>query len=226
MTTQEAISKYSKEHLHAIAEWYNWKINDSRVPKGVKLIGNNMFEKNHSLKFSLHQEWVKAKTLEEKRPLIQYYIKIWGGIRGNAPSKINTYNVENANDLIRYGKKGIASWSKALVLHNPKHFAIYDARVSVSINVLQILYNVENIKLFPLLPSQNKKVIDANKRLKTESISKGWEIASPDCFYEEYLEILKAIADENNSDVATIEMLLFATTEDLIRNWESQISQI
>jgi flagellar biosynthesis/type III secretory pathway chaperone len=88
--------------------------------------------------------------------------------------------------------------------------------------VLQLLYKVKDIKLYPLLSSRNKKVVDAIERLKKESISNGWEIASPDCFYQEYLEILKATAEETNSNVATIEMLLFATTEDLIRQWESK----
>lgn len=56
MTTQEAISKYVKEQLPKIAELYTWKINDSMIPKGVQLSGDNMFEKNLSLKLSLNKE--------------------------------------------------------------------------------------------------------------------------------------------------------------------------
>jgi hypothetical protein len=121
-----------------------------------------------------------------------------------------------AEELIEKGVKGIASWSKALVVHDYTKYAIFDARVSCSLNARQIIYDTKDKRLYPILASQNKRIVEANKKLK--SISKEYDWIKPNeyTFYNEYLELLSYSARDLNSNISTVEMLLFAKAEELI----------
>ena len=69
--------------------------------------------------------------------------------------------------------------------------------------------------LFPVLPSRNKIVALGNKLIKATAKSESWEKAYEENFYTQYLKILNYVAKELNSDISTIEMLLFAKAEEL-----------
>jgi hypothetical protein len=110
--------------------------------------------------------------------------------------------------LIKRGINGVSSWSKALVLHDCNKYAIFDARVSISLNYLQVINNTKDKILFPILPSQNNKIKFANRKLK--EISKDWKKVGNNEFYSLYLELLYVTAKELNTNISIIEMLLFA----------------
>ena len=159
---------------------------------------------------------------------MEYYISDWGGIKGNKPATLNEYSKKTANELILKKTDGISSWSKALVLSDPNKYAIYDARVAISINCLQLI-NKKNFKkvLFPLLIGKSRmSIIQKNaidKQIKEIAKNENWECLDKATFYEEYLHILKttnqALRKENikTHGISTIEMLLFAETEELIK---------
>ena len=65
----------------------------------------------------------------------------WGGVEALI---WNHYN-----ELIKRGINGVSSWSKALVLHDCNKYAIFDARVSSSLNYLQVINNTKEKILFP-----------------------------------------------------------------------------
>ena len=217
MEILDSIIKICEENLDTENNWYSWRtINESKIPEGIILPHGNQYEKNISLKKLLHSKWKNEPDLNEKGKFIEYYIKTWGGIKRNNHKTMGDYKSLPANVLIEKGKKGIASWSKALVIHNPKLYAIFDARVSCSLNSLQIIDSVKSKYRFPILSSQNKTITKANKVLKRISKVEDWEIANEYNFYEKYLTLLKKSSSLLNTDISTIEMLLFAKAEELI----------
>lgn len=176
----------------------------------------NQYIKNLVLKQELNNKWKNSKTSEEKLELIKYYIATWGGIHTNSQKSMNEYSKLSARELIRKGKKGIASWSKAIVIHDPNKYAIFDARVAISLNCLQKLYNIENKVLFPVLSSRNKVVARGNKLIKETAKIETWEKVNEEIFYDQYLEILKKVSVEFDTNISTVEMLLFAKAEGLV----------
>ncbi|MEZ5031987.1 MAG: hypothetical protein R2787_11345 [Saprospiraceae bacterium] len=213
----QAITEYSKQLLDSTNDWYNWReINEEKLPGGISLPAGNQYKKNVALKNQLHREWVNA-DIEKRFALTKYYIADWGGIHTNSPDSLFEYSTKSASYLIKNGKKGIASWSKAIVLHDPNKYAIFDARVAISLNCLQVLNNVENKKIYPILSSRNKIVAAGNKYIRDKASAERWIKADDSMFYKEYLNLLKATAEEINSNVSTIEMLLFAKAEELVQ---------
>ena len=214
---QQAVSEYTKQFLDANNDWYNWReINESKLPSDINLPSGNQYKKNIALKKQLHKQWVSGNN-ERRFTLIKYYIADWGGIHTNSIDSLNEYSTKSASDLIKNGKKGIASWSKAIVLHDPDKYAIFDARVAISLNCIQLLNNVDNKKLYPILSSRNKVVAAGNKYIKEKAKEERWTKADDSIFYKEYLNLLKTTAQKTNSDVSTIEMLLFAKAEELVQ---------
>lgn len=217
MTLYDSIIKICKENFNEENDWYSWRnINESKLPNNIQLPEGNQYVKNIALKELLHLNWKNEIDIEKKGEYITYYIKDWGGIRGNKDVSMKEYQKNNAEELIKKGVKGVASWSKALVLHNPYRYAIFDARVSSSLNCLQIIDSVDSKILYPILSSQNKTIISANKKLKAISKNEKWKVFDNNTFYKQYLDMLKKTSEELNTNISTVEMLLFTKAEELI----------
>ncbi len=103
-----------------------------------------------------------------------------------------------------------------MVVHDWNNYAIFDARVSCSLNILQILANKETKVLFPILASRNNLIIKGNSKINEISRIENWSRLSNRIFYEEYIQLLKSVAKELNTNISTIEMLLFAKAEVLV----------
>ena len=215
----EIIVEYSKKYVNENNDWYNWReINEDKLPMGIELPKGNQYLKNVVLKKELNKKWKESQNVEDKLILIKYYIATWGGIHTNSLESMEEYSKLSASQLIKNGKKGIASWSKAIVVHDPNEYAIFDARVAISLNCIQKLYGLNDAVLFPVLPSRNKIVALGNKLIKATAKSESWEKAYEENFYTQYLKILNYVAKELNSDISTIEMLLFAKAEELVQD--------
>ena len=213
----KTITDYSKEHIDALNDWYIWReINEEKLPLGIVLPKGNQYIKNLSLKKQLNKCWRETQDNKVKFELIEYYISTWGGIRTNSEETMMEYSTLSAAQLIKFGKKGIASWSKAIVVHDPEKYAIFDARVAISLNCIQKLHNLNEPILFPILPSRNKKVTLGNKLIRQTAKTESWKKTYYETFYKQYLNILKSVANELSSDISTIEMLLFAKAEELV----------
>lgn len=218
MTLKQAILNLSKSNIDGINDWYNWRsINENLLPANIKLPIGNQFKKNIALKNELNQLWKETQDQELIAELIIYYIRTWGGIRGNKKESLDEYTTLSADELILKGKQGIASWSKAICVHDPKRYAIFDARVSISLNCLQIISNTDDKILYPVLASQNKTIAKGNKIIKALAKSDKWNAADENRFYNDYLKLLGHIASQMKTGIASVEMLLFAKAEELIR---------
>ncbi|MCY7320789.1 MAG: hypothetical protein LH660_03050 [Phormidesmis sp. CAN_BIN36] len=222
VTLEEAIKNLTASNIDENNDWYSWReINEEDLPNGIGLPQGNQYVKNIALKKALHEKWKNTIDHEEKKLVIKYYISTWGGIHGNSSDTIERYSRSGSDELINLGSNGIASWSKALCVHDPKRYAIFDARVSASLNSLQIIHGTDDKVLFPVLTSRNKTIKKGIRLIKEEANNAKWKNAAEFYFYREYLEYLgnSASALEENlcASIYTVEMLLFSKAEELVR---------
>lgn len=216
MKISDAILNLCEQNLLGDNNWYNWrKIDESIIPHNIKLPDGNQYQKNIALKRALHESWKDEKDLLKRGNLIEYYIKNWGGIKGNKVATMQEYRNNSHEQLIARGIAGIASWSKALVVHDYNKYAIFDARVSNSLNCLQIIYRIKSKFLYPTLASQNKTIIASNKKIKQIARAEKWSPINDTVLYPEYLRLIELVAKDANSNMSTVEMLLFAKGEEL-----------
>jgi hypothetical protein len=111
--------------------------------------------------------------------------------------------------------KGIASWSKALCIRDPHKYAIFDARVSATLNLLLLANTEIDEKLFfPRLPSRNSTILKINQRINDSKV----EYLNKCLVYREYLSLIRNAANHVNTDIQTVEMILFSHPENLYAN--------
>lgn len=215
MNIKSALLDFSKENIGNLSSTYKWPINLDHLPIQLNISGDGSYEKNIDLRFQLHSSYLSSETFEEKYSLIKWYIYNWGGVKTNNQKTLELYTSSSPQELIERGAQGIASWSKALSIINPTEYAIYDARVAMSINALQIIYDIDSHEYYPPLLSRNKTINSCKEQIKTTI--KQWKKAKDTDFYQNYLNLLKEVANDlgNNVTHHDIEMLLFAYAEEL-----------
>lgn len=221
--------------LDAGEHWYTWPVDDGKLLEhtGIRLRSYSRLDKNIELKHALHERFVQAPS-DERTRIVKYYVEVFGGIHGLAPDILREYACDRAKSLASHGLERIASRSKALVLHDPLRYAIYDSRVSVSLNYLIIrrvghghgyLGQHDGRKCFPLPPSQNKHVQHAQSTCRTlaERFGIGFYDANPspgsEHFYRDYLRSLGECARrlgelrQRKICIHFVESLLFSMAE-------------
>lgn len=218
MELRVALIRICNENIDQTNDWYSWRaIDETKLPIGISLPEGNQYQKNIALKVKLNQLWLGEQDITRQEALIKYYISTWGGVRGNKSARIGEYTSQLPDQLVGRGKGGVASWSKALVVRDPNQYAIFDARVSVAVNSIQIIYNLDNKALFPLLPSRNTTIASANRRIKEIANRDAWSKRKSSDFYTSYLALLRDVASECKTNISTVEMLLFSKALDLAR---------
>jgi hypothetical protein len=181
----------------------------------IKIEGKSNYEKNIGLKENSQNIWRDGVKLD----IANWAISDWGGIRGNRPKTIQSY-VDAINDGNHpNGISGVASYSKILSFMDPKKYAIYDARVAISLNAIQMLCGEKSGLIFCYLPGRNTALtrfrnLDATK--PKELVKIGWEkIPRKDCYltYIRYMLGIKSLYQ--NVNLYELEMALFADSESL-----------
>lgn len=206
----------------SIKENYSWMAKS--LPKGIRLTDaatKSNYQINVELKFELSRLWRNspARRLE----LVNYIVSTWGGIRGNSQDTLKRYSLlqRRAESL---PLKGVASYSKVLGMIDPDEYAIYDARVAVALNAVQLLARVPRGCFFPYLPGRNnivgnsvtKRGFSQDSRFKWgSSLFNGWTLIEKDEAYLRYLEALKVVSRSEGIPLYTLEMTLFSDAEEL-----------
>jgi len=160
MTLQEAIAAHGRVNLTETNDWYRWPVNPIFLPTGVVLPEGSYYAQNVALKQQLSALYSSANT-QVKKEITNYYISKWGGIKKNTDEKIRSYALDTPASLIAKGSQGIASWSKALCIRCPNDYAIYDARVALSLNCLQIIAAVARLYSLSLQGKTNELMKEA-----------------------------------------------------------------
>lgn len=217
MTLNQAIIDYSRTILTPTNDWFSWKINPSLIPDGIVLPHGNPYSQNVALKLALNVQY-HLGNVDTKILVTKYYIATWGGVRRNSEDKIRNYSLAPPGTLVANGIGGIASWSKALCIRDPNEYAIYDARVAVSLNCLQIIFGVDDPLLFPLLAGQNKLINKGSQRIRQFACDKKWFEAQEAEFYQIYNSMLSSASAALAVATYAIEMLLFAQAPILLRD--------
>jgi hypothetical protein len=218
------VTDYVREKMDTGTSWYDWPFDANKVPQGVlvgSVEGGDWYARNVDLKQRLNKTW---QVFPERRlELERYYIADWGGVRGNRAETLARYHSATAAENIANGDVGIASWSKALCVRDPLAFAIFDARVSASLNALQVIHaaRIAQPVRFPLLASRHGTVRNGGRRLTRYFQDRAWP-AKLDTFYTNYLSLCVSVATdagkpESPLPLYTVEMLLFAHAEELLR---------
>ena len=229
--TKESLINYFKGKgpfkelgLNLLDKHYSWSL-----PKffyegsPLKMSGSN-FSKNVKIKHKLHEIWQKEKN--SRKNIVRWIIKDWGGIKGNKDSTLNFYNIEANKNSPATPYKGIASFSKVLSIRNPYEYAIYDARVAVSLNAIQLIENISEGSAFPYLSGRNnitghiqKKIGFSNQKesaIKTLTNNPyNWSKISEENVYSYYIHLLGEIAKELRCPLYELEMSLFSDAEKL-----------
>jgi hypothetical protein len=183
--------------LHT-TDWYHWKIPDRKLPTGIFVKPGTSYQRNIHLKHVLNAEWFRA-DIERRYELACFYVRDWGGIKGNSAAKLRRYAAATSDELISNGYDGVATWSKILCIHDPNRYAIFDARVSVALNALQATFGVQSPTLFKPLATQNRAIASANARLGARAVRDGWALAESTTFYP--------MADDNHLERSTTTIL-------------------
>jgi hypothetical protein len=208
---QETLNTFIAEYITSIKSDYRWRVNEIHLPNGVNLDPATNYEQSLQLKYQLNSLFVKG-DLNERLKIIKYYTWKWGRIR-NTDEMIRIYSTMDCEALIDFkSKQGIASWSKALCVRDPKTYAIFDARVSATLNLLLLKSTDETEKLFfPRLPSKNPTITRINKLIQSREVK---YIHNREV-YRLYLNLIQNTSKYVGTDIHTVEMILFSHPENL-----------
>jgi hypothetical protein len=218
MNSSDAIIDYITNQLNQLGDIYSWNFNLNDFPSEDYIqCGSNPYERSRNLRNMIHNEIINNSPLSESYQI--WYVKNWGGVKTNKLKTLQYYLNSNTDELISLGSKGIATWSKILSVRNPICYAIYDARVAISLNSIQKLYLTQESILFPQLVSRNTSFVIPTQRLINQS--EFFTKKTPSDFYRTYLDILsKSVSNNKNYDIQDAEMVLFSNAEKLSSAWK------
>ncbi|MET3456338.1 hypothetical protein [Pseudomonas kilonensis] len=211
---ENTLLSYATQHLPSLPQIYTWKFDTALVRHSFEweIGGSNWYEKTHALKRHASQKW--GSSPEKRMALADYAVRVWGGVKRNAPATMQGYVQTVSQGQVPSNHKGIASWSKVAAFSNPNEHAIFDARVSFSLNVLQLIHGDEQRMWFPHLAGRNTQLNACWPRLKTLARQQSWlRIATTDV-YPTYIGLLVNVSRKLNVEIGDVEMLLFSKAED------------
>jgi len=198
-------------------DWYSWRL-PKKLPEGVELSPGSCFEQTVELKNILAESYKRGGECE-RLELAAYFVAIWGGVRRNSEATLRHYVKTEPKDLMsEQGAKGISSWSKVLHLQDPERYFIYDARIAVVLNLVQVERGLDSPLSFPIPDSKNRVIKAARRRLMQVARTSRWRKV-PVGMYADYNALLARVAKEARADAGTVEMALFASAPVMAAAW-------
>jgi len=219
-STIDVLVKYFEKELPLLEQNYYWKI-----PKieGFSGTGKTSYKANIELKKFLNSSWNESNNNQEKNILSKIIVADWGGVKRNYPETLESYVKEIQKEIPNTPIKGVASYSKIFSITNLEQYAIYDARVAVSLNAIQLNKEVKNGVAFNYIPGRNNITGNAVEKIgfvhqekyKVKNlIANGWSRIKRDDTYEVYLDTLrKCLKAFPAYKLYDLEMVLFANAE-------------
>lgn len=207
---------FARSNLPSLAEVYTWKFDVAVVQEsfGLTISGANWYERTCELKGKLAQTW--ALSPSRRADLADYIVRVWGGVKRNSAETMLSYVDAVSQGKIPSTHKGIASWSKVAAFSDPDQHAIFDARVSFSLNAIQLLGEGEaHCWWFPHLAGRNRLLKETWPVLKARAGAECWTRIGSNETYPRYITLLERVAEPLGVNIADVEMLLFAKAEEL-----------
>ena len=210
--------------LDRVAASYVWDLPAS-TERYVQLEPDQgSYARNVALKRALSRIWAEAPGRRDE--ITRWIIADWGRITRNAEATLIGHRKRAEADRPETPLKGIASFSKVLAIRDPDRFAIYDARVAVSLMAVQFLAGSSSGRIFPYLAGRNKVTGHQGKKIgfaarpefspsALQARHKGWTIVPKSDAYANYVELLRALSKKREQPLYALEMALFSDAEKL-----------
>lgn len=214
---EATLLSYATQHLPALRNEYVWKFDAAvaRTDFGVTVTGTTWYDKTRALKRGLSEVWTSRPN--ERTALADYAVRVWGGVKRNAPTTIESYVQTMSLGAVPKSHKGIASWSKIAAFSDPSSHAIFDARVSFSLNAIQLLSGAGQCLWFPHLAGRNKLLVEMWPLLEAYADVKKWTPIDSTQVYSTYITLLTSVSRSLRKDIDDVEMLLFSKAEELAK---------
>ena len=209
------LGQYLKQVGPELDEAYRWEIPPLLDGISFERGSDSLAMANARLKRALSAAWHEQP--ERRLEIARWYVATWGGVRANREATLRSYIAQSADEIVKRGAAGVATYSKILAIINPDRYPIFDARVATALNALQILQAHGRPVIFSSLPSRNTTVQKFQAWMHTQDQGRAHKVL-PSRPYPTYLRVLTEVARAARlSSVDKIEMLLFAKAEDLAR---------
>lgn len=190
------------DEIHDFAELIHFPINNIRAQYNWK--GAN-YQQTLETKNLLREQFLTTHPNTDAREEAIRQILRWGGIFRGAAVFREIQNAETAREdlamLPYHSRLRIASWSKILGIVWPEQYAIYDARVSLALNVI-CRRQGENLRFF-MRPTRNENRNELLNLLHDHQTEN-----SITCYFEQYMPLLSYMQAQE-LPMADIEMWLF-----------------
>lgn len=213
----------------------DWRLSTLQAQTLRNLIGDAAYQSVRSKASNIDQSrqlrveiapLLTSPSYRQKGELCQWIVRDWGRIRRRGvhevalwPMEFGCFEPENVQRFIRKrrGKSRISSWSKVLAFALPDHYAIYDSRNALALNVLLQETRVPNRFFMPSGQGENPPpaLVYVKERLKALYGEKNIKWAG----YEEYNALLRAMAAVGGIDLLGTEMRLFSHSGTIAQSW-------
>ena len=176
---------------------------------------NNSAECNVQLREALSPH-LKNKDKQVRLSAIDWVVYDWGHVRGKSekhekwPEQLKNFESDVINEFISANYRSrIASWSKVLGFADSSVYAIYDARVAMSLNA--ILDKTNYKYRFYMPPPSSPKLSGLFSNIKNQ-VAEHFNSKRPSYLgYFDYMDLLNAFVDKKLiPNVLEAEMRLFA----------------
>lgn len=199
-------------------------------------VAKNDWQRNINLRKEVSRLWREAvdeNNLNLSFDLARWMVKDWGGIKNITDSTIGKHNFAALNKLFNLKFDHISSKSKVITLPDPYTYQIYDARVAVALNVMQLAAGTEVRIYFEIPPTQITWIAsDKNfiARIPRAAFVEdfGFRVMPKDKIYSYYTKLLLKMSIETKSklDPIELEMALFALAMPFSHNSNGVLSAI
>jgi hypothetical protein len=175
------------------------------------------WRRNVKLRYKLSEYWkdlVKQDKLNEALAVTRWIIKSWGGIKNISDTTISEHFADAVYKKYFLPFEHISSKSKALAFIEPEKLQIYDARVAVSLNVIQLAADTDT-RLYFTIPSTQIRSIQHNEdcfqaRLPQAAFEEFDFVPVPlEDIYSIYTQLLLKVARDMQLSPLEVEMWLF-----------------
>jgi hypothetical protein len=202
-----------------------WSLPKKHKPLLVQMIGEDLVNELYAIEDTaaqnIHLRKVLEKPLRDKDYVarlaaIKWVIYSWGGItrQGNDdekwPEQFGNYEPEVITEFVKaQNNKRIASWSKVFAFVDSKKYAIYDARVAISLN--SILDELGDSNRFFMPSTKIEDLPDLFDDMRKQVAERYKGKTSKYLGYFEYMFLLHAMVEKKLAqNVLDAEMRLFA----------------
>jgi hypothetical protein len=181
----------------------------------------SLYAMTDSAKRNIHLRTLLSKPLRSKNEkvrlaAIKWVVYSWGRVRGKRgseevwPEQLKNYSTTVVDEFIKTQKnKRVASWSKVLAFVDSSKYAIYDARVAVTLN--SVLDEISNDNRFFMPPPSAGDLPQIFQEMKVH-VAKRYVNKRPMYLgYREYMDLLNVAVEKKLAiNVLDAEMRLFA----------------